>query len=1174
MPDVNFNSLHDKAMDVDPDIRFMVLQDFQKYLAVPDKRSNHNVESFLPVLFKLLNDHNTDVQSQAIKSFAPLVGQISPDSLLTVIKKLFKQVLQNEKLDNFTTSIPNVALKSIFNNNESFDLKFQRSLCNELLPELPDFESIDILEILIDLLKNFGNVLTKKELSDISTSLVNIAFNSSGIISKYAITGIEYLCNHLYDVNALVEDIFKYHKEQAIQLRLYSIIFRSDSIISDSNKEEIFYQVSSILNYDDETLIDDLDFDKILAANSLKEFALTMLIDLTATGQNKDSFESDIHEFINKYLTYNPFSNANFDESFDDDIEFSDDEDNDESQNDGSWKLRLKSSELLSKFIDAFPEAPFLTFIDDLPIDDSNEFVSEQAIIAAIQIIHKCPSHFTSLKERIVGNLLVESKSSLLPKFLKLIEALKDADLIDVTFSKFKQWKTQTSSSIDYFNFYENILELQLSPQVTSYICRDLESSLADKSFNVIKQSIKVLTILARSSNEIENINGLIDLLVNMINNSKLYSSDLLQSCIVCLSELVLKDLSKQNIILESFKSSLQVDSCNKVIIENLIKLLPFVELEDNHGQFFIEKATSLITANDDITNSLAVNVLFLTLKNHQPSNGEEVVTKVLKILNQEKPITYEFNILESIAKDSAQDAVISTLVKLINNAKLELDESLYSLVGTLSVSNSDLFDRFLKELDLKLFLSAKVLAIIAIENQLKNEIDSRQEKLTIQLKDKSSIGTVDFLFNIQFLANVSESINLDIVESAELLTFLDEKESSEEADNVDVSILNKSVDITNEGIVKTAIAKFIGIIIKQNIHQLPQALNHYQQSQNKSRVYLVTSFKEIIKTCEESKSKQIWDAIISTIQTLEFNHERSLELRLTGDLLSEICYDNDALIQNLLQLIVSTNLEAHSAIYAYIITIRGLIGKSEDEDVIDLLISESVKFVTIVDIDIRQALIGTWISSLHANLIMLKHLNDILPNLFEQLIAEQSFKKIIKMGPYKFVQDNGIEIRKLIHELFYLIVSLNEELTEQHQIDIIGIITSIIEKGLLDDQIDIVVLSCDNLLFILKNFEHIFYDVIVKDNLIDTLSNNLTLQLNKKLSVKASSQDTDSFNERVASILKLAKRVESKFGFSEKEKFETEEDGVNVELELDNWRTFYQFLKSDHTRKLNEISV
>ena len=72
-------------MDVDPDIRFMALEDLRKFLqdesaALTRTTLNQSLENFFPILLNMLNDQNPDVQTQAIKSFEPMVKYLSNET--------------------------------------------------------------------------------------------------------------------------------------------------------------------------------------------------------------------------------------------------------------------------------------------------------------------------------------------------------------------------------------------------------------------------------------------------------------------------------------------------------------------------------------------------------------------------------------------------------------------------------------------------------------------------------------------------------------------------------------------------------------------------------------------------------------------------------------------------------------------------------------------------------------------------------------------------------------------------------------------------------------------------------------------------------------------------------------------------------------------------------------
>ena len=1193
MYEVNFNAINDKAMDVDPDLRFMALQDFQKYLNQNKGLSqyyNHYIGKFIPVLFRLLQDQNTDVQSQAVNSFEPLVGFVPDDVLLEVIEDLFAKV--NElKTEGFTTSIPNMALRSMLNCDDAanFTPKLQRQICDSLIPSLMNSSSVDSLEILNDLVNNFGTVLAYSELIDLSNFLISVAFQGLGIVSKLAVVGFESLSKHMVDATALNKAIsfILAGKNVTVRLQLYSIVFKSPLLVDSEHKHNIYQEILLILSENEQYLDDDIDFDKILESNLLKEDALTVLNDLVNSNNDIHDNQKEIFNIVSHFVNYDPL-NSNVDEIEDDNqsdmVEFSDDEnDEDYTENDGSWKLRIKAAILLRSYFDKFHHGigEMKPVLNILPIDDSNELVSSEAIKTAIKIIDLEEDSYDEIKYKILNKLLVESKIFQFPKTLKLIEILKDRKLIELTFNKFRELNVTTRGSMDYLNFYKNILQFEVSENVINYILQDVAVSIEDKSFNVTKESIKVLTAVVRTGNKVDNIDGLVDVLVSKISNSRVYPSDILQLCIVCASEIVAHRLAASDKITEAFRSSLAVDSCVKTIIENLIMLLKSgaMQLSDEYQQFLTSKLSHLLLSNDDYLSSASLQLLKLVLESGViPENSDNIVQNIIKVLRWEKPITVEFDILRLLLVHSVshREEFLGVLVKLINKSRVEDDvaPSLYALFKTISNNTPGIYEYLFKELDLTLFVSAKVLAIISIEHNLTEEIETRERQLIAQLGDTLSISNNELLFNIQYLANISETINLNLVQVSLLIQFLND------ANTVQLSKASKSEEnavITNEEVVKSATATFIGIITKRNMNGLHLLIENYRQNDNtKTRIYLVCALKIVLPQCSSDDLEMIWTSIIESISNLTFDHSFAAELRNSADVLSDICLIKKDHIHLIINQYSGEETEKFGEIYTLIIVVKDLVNQleksEENEKLLNQLILLIMNYVGVLNIDIRQAIIGTLLTSLHNRSgIILPNLNEIiLPRLYAQLTAEASFKKVIQMGPYKYIIDEGMEIRKLIYEFLYTISSFDSKTVEDNQINIEEIGKNIIQQGLADEQIDIIVLSCINLINFISNQQDIFFQLLVKDDgiILKQLIEKLTVSLNKKLSPKASSQDVENYQERLKGIIKLSKKIEQTFHLSNKDKNLQIDDLVN------SWNVYFDSLKQNFLQQFNQTEI
>lgn len=130
-------------------------------------------------------------------------------------------------------------------------------------------------------------------------------------------------------------------------------------------------------------------------------------------------------------------------------------------------------------------------------------------------------------------------------------------------------------------------------------------------------------------------------------------------------------------------------------------------------------------------------------------------------------------------------------------------------------------------------------------------------------------------------------------------------------------------------------------------------------------------------------------------------------------------------------------------------------------------------------------------------------------------------------MGPSKYVLDEGLEIRKLCYEFIYSIISLDEATLAKNQVNLEDIAAKIIEFGLTDDQTDITLLTCINLINYIDLHKSSAVELVSRDRgvLLGNMITSLKKQLGKKLSSKATAQETETFQERIKSIIKLSKK-------------------------------------------------
>ncbi|KAI5952808.1 TIP120 [Candida jiufengensis] len=1200
MPDVNFNLLHDQVLDVDPDIRFMALEDLRKSLTdesitINKMSMNNQLDKLIPKILNMLNDANPDVQNQAIKSFEPMIKYLNNESIFKLVKKLFQLVQSNKNTSNdssnrsnlksFTVSVPNMALRSLFaqsnsrdksdfmldklsSSNFKFDRQLSKSLMDYLTPQILDGETtIDNIELLIDLVNELGHILNQNELLKLGSYFINVSFAEQGIIGKKAIVGVErviVLIKTTEAIDQLLELVSSKlstsnsKNKVYVLLQLFSVILQRN--IRPSNIDLIYNIIIDIIEAPTSHEVDeDLDYDLLEQQNALKDEAFTTLLDLIQQNFLPAEHKNQIILIIKKYLKYDPLNSEDDDFDIDeDDIEFSDDEIEavDEEDYDGSWKVRAKAAILIRAILKSFPDTLDVLSTEILPLlnfQNSDDQVTLESIKSCISIIQATsPRDAQNLQSLspIIRNRLADVKEDQLPIFLNLVESLNrfnNQSLVDTTFNILNTRDIDSSSSTDYLQFYSSVLKFHdnLNDETITRIAKDLATNLNDKSFNMIQESLKCLKILFSHTNQVQKISNLdeiIDLLVDKVKNSKNYSSDLVRLSILCLGEALSNNLQNEQEILEILKLSLVYDGTSKVTIDVLNNLYSIKQLPSDYSLFIIDKlAESYILSSNEATSLSALVLLDKVVKQTQPQNDELIIKNLIQLLPVTSPLNYQyvFEILNNLSSSSQNEAgahLLEIIIKLVNENKVEInDQAFFNFIYKICQSDSSIYQQLEASLNKSLEITPKILALCAN--------DSDKQTLTAQrfdeLKTFKNYNDSHFAFIILFLGYSQLQINdLSVTSIIELL---------------------QKPDFTNEINIQAA-STALGLIAKRDIKStVPTILDAYTKEDNTIvRGSLVKSLKQLISSCTPQQSLQIWQTIFNL--PTKFDHSSIPELRSSGELLGTIAFSiGEETIKKVVE-----NQTDERRIYLILVISKSLISNLEisnqNDKLLTYLVKSSIPWMDIVDVDIRQIVVGNLLTGIHSKpSIIVPILNQlVLPSLFKQLKSEDKFKKIITMGPYKYVLDQGLEIRKLCYEFIYSVMATDQNSLDKFDIDLQLIAQKIVERGLLDEQSDIIVLACINLINFFDLHEPEARELIKNDNdTVTKLISGLNTQLAKKLSAKASSQDTENHQERIKSIIKLTKKVNLVFE-------NMSNDYNEHQLKFDSWNKYNSDVKEN----------
>ncbi|KAI5968920.1 TIP120 [Candida theae] len=1218
MPDINFDVLQDRAIDVDPDIRFMALEDLRKFLtddATTTSRTaiNQHLNKMIPILLKMLNDPNPDVQNQAVKSFEPMVRYLSNDSIVKLVKQLFALVQESNNKNSsssrtttsfrsFTISIPNMALRSLFVQSNSraksdfvsdklsisnykYDRELAESIMKYLVPLILENDTtIDNIELLIDLINELGYVLVQGELVKLGRYFINVGFNESGFIGKKAIVGLDgvtVLIRASIAIDDLVDEVLvqveqsKLTNKSFVLYQLFSVILKRG--IKPTKVDQIYSIVdleieSSITGSDDE----DLDYDLLEQQNALKEEAFTTLIDLVNENFLSTKYKNEVLSIITKFLKYDPLhgdSDEDIDSDGEDDIVFSDDEieAGDDSDYDNSWKLRAKATILVRALLSGFPDTLEILskqVLPILPLSDSNDQVVVEAAKSCIAIVQSTSprdAQNVSPIGSILRDRLEDVKEEQLPLFLRIVESLNrfdNASLIESTFAVLSSRNIVSSGSLDYLQFYSSVLKFHdnLDSKIIERISRDIATNLDDKSFNLILETLRCLGLLLKhkEASKISNIDGILSSLTDKVENSKQYPSDLVRLAIICLGEALASNLtSSEGKILEVFKTSIGYEGISKVTIDVLKKLYHLKNVPEDYSLYIIDKLTNYLLSSNEATSLATLSLLSMIIQKLPPKKYDGIITNLLQLLQVTSPLNYPyifsiFNHLsrEVIQDDEYRDPLIQVLISLVNDKKINGDDKLFfQLVSAACQLDNSIYSQLEQNLSPGLQVTPKILAVCT-DSQTRQELITKRSN-EFQKYYTTDINNPQFAFVILFLAYSNSDIPGLSVD------FL-------------IGLLQKPA-FTNDANVQAA-STALGLLAKDNATaSIARILDVYKkESSSLVRGSLIDSLKMVVEQCdEEQKLLQIWHTIFGL--QVDYSHELVPELRRSGELLGSIA---TSIGESEVRQVANDQTDSRRIYLVLVISkslISGLESSNSNEKLLTDLVTASINWLDIVDVDIRQIVVGNLLTGIHSkpNIILPLLNNLILPHLYKQLTAEKEFKKVITMGPYKYVLDQGLEIRKLCYEFIYSILAIDETTLAKYNIDISSIARNIIEKGLIDDQSDIILLACMNLSNFLDLHEAQFKELIKNSNqeFTSNFINGLNTQLNKKLSAKASTQETENHQERVKSIIKLSKRINGVI-----EELHPELSGT-TDL-IDAWNQYHNSVKQNFAVFYNSAKV
>lgn len=1146
MFDVNFAELRDRAVDVDPDLRFMALQDFQKYVAttpyLQTLLSTKNIDTFIPKLYDLLEDGVPDVQSHAVRLFARLSTYLSKELAVEVIDTLYKKVGEARAQRgpaSFTTTVPTMALRGFLQAGaggkvESLAARSMGELVVDLaLPEVS--ELLDALEILTDGLRLFGYALKPARVAAVASCLVDVALSGALVrMTRMVMAGLSAALTYCPDLDVIAKQVLDHRGDLSTTFAALSLILQAQGLktIHEKTVEDIFIVVASGLDaprsLDNESMVlDSLDFDQMTEANQIMEQALGVLLALVRLPPALDlrSYNERLQDICGRFLKYDPWGSDNDMESHDDEIEFSDEEydglDNDDG---GAWKIRAAACRLLSLCSLRFGVVVTAANVELLlpPVGDSNDFVAVEAIKTLGNLIDRGNQNIVPLAIEVTRSQLFGNFAVFAP-MLKLVSVINDYDLVRATFQEISGNENNISSSIlDILQFYKYVAAMpQLEDEVRSLMLSHLLVVLDSSSYNLICEAISVIIQLyseTRPDNESSLTSNIVhNLKEKVANPDKRFSSDLIQLAIQCLGQIVSSGcIENPATALETVISQLTVENNFAVVLLCLIDAAAYISA--NQAKQIFHRLTPLVVSNDDTICTRAITLLKILIMRYPEIVADEgqsrlVVANVIRVVNASAgtalpAIDDALAVLEALRAYNPE--VITALVSLINRSTPDapVGPAAYRLVKGIAMSQSspnEFYYSLKDQLDDQIFASARMLATIACSIGLDDEI-SANEVLA------PSIFVLNFL---GCCADLNHPVSVDI----HRLMAMDAK-------------LPLEID---------AIAHCVGLVSRTSPDLITVVMDVYSGSLSlKQRTVAVSALRGSLTVIPLSQLDEIFDTITQRIGAMEsFSSQATQELKSSGEVLADISMVHQQHFDEVLSTYgeaLSTNSPTPSqlaSLYTIIAMVKLLATKLEDRSLLSKFLKMVTSFLAISNIEIRQAVVGTLLTALHNRRSVVEELLEpvILPMLFAHMAAESHFLKTIQMGPYKYILDGGIEIRKLIYEFLYSVVLwLSPSCPD-------GLLKCILRQfvtiGLVDNQLDVNILACLNISHMIELHPVLFEQEILQNpGIFSQLIEHLNGLLAKNTPTKAPPQDIEAFEDRLKSMIKLVKQVEHNYKF------------------------------------------
>lgn len=1121
------------ARDVDPDLRFMVASDLEKFLA---SRQSYlwslYVRKIASVLVLLVQDPNPDVQNQAIKAFAPYGATPEANEAEEFVVLKLLDLIKDAKSSEFSAAPSTMALRSFLLHRPKI-LVLNRSM-TELYTSIISQSVIKLLdwaELAQDLVLVAGKALDQEQQKRLALLLVHSVFSGSSTIGGKCIRALNQLAS-ISDETGLVildavldrETVQSYSHESvdkdALSV-LYSITATKLPLLK--QREPAISQVVLSNLFLDQL---EVDYDESSKTDELRDIALGVLENMVPVTQ----LSLDALGIADRFLSYDSLNIQDDDDDDDDEdldmsdgseVDFSDDEYEEEAEiDDISWRLRKQAAGIVSAVVKTEACDWSHLFSITLPallvrLKDKND-----AVVAAVITLLADITHLTSQTEAFTAAI-----SQIESALAKAISRVSDASplvgfaasFVDAAGSRLpgpvvnQLLETSQKPGTDpdailgllaaVLRTHSALTIKDCLPRVIQLMVEAVTLGLRARALGTIPVALLLTANIAEHSLDAPlEYTIFVDAVAERA-SSKRYDSELRERYTLFIVEAL------HQVIVESAQSAwdalvvnAEYDSLSETVLSQLARLFAKKianEVPETILVRFVETALKSVAQHRNegiLREALFVLRLVSTdkkLLNTLSSDKHVAILETVLLQPCSAPDLYaaKLDIVGLLLGhlNSANILLVEQLVDLVREAAFS-DKATSKLVGLLAsalaekVDPKALFEELLKGNPWESLLLPDALATVAVEHNLVAKIAEFERGISEAQDDQQLV------FVLRFLGSVGRVRKLDL----DITVFVQMAQQYRENDAVFGSVVQA-----------------LGKLVSRDVHYY---LGFFKGEDllllSALRDELELSHKSLINLKILEGSSNIWERVASISATSDFQKS----LALCAEILTYIVLSDNAYFDRLHRMV---ELVSEAQTFVVLSSVNLLLNQHFFADSNFLgspeLLTAIGKAFASEHLVFKQVGATLTLGILKKDNTLLSAIQDqLLESVLAELKPNSAYINKIQIGPFKHKVDDGVELRKLCYEIlgFVTLESANEAVLK-------AILEKVVEFGLKD--VGVIVVTATKLVLLIcgKNKELLFGN----DELLSRFIARSDKILNKKLGEKATAQQVDEHRENTKSV-------------------------------------------------------